>query len=100
MFVVKRTTTSLITNIDVSTQKYEYEELYDALDHIKRLRKEDMARYKTLIAVYPSFFADYNFDETTYHYTIGKCTISCEIIGVLEDAEKEFYMNCQLKNKR
>lgn len=96
MFTVKRTKTSLITHNDIYVQKYEYDELYDALNHMERLRKEDAARYEILVSKYPSFFADSDYNKTSYHYTFEACLISCEVIGILEDAEQEFYVKYQL----
>lgn len=99
MFTVKRTTTSLITHKDISVQKYEYRKLSKALKCFERLKKEDKARHDTIrYKCYPLFFDDYQ-DNLSYHFTAGKCKISCEIEGVLEDAKAEFFIDCQLKEE-
>ena len=91
MFIVKRTkrNTSHITTRAVHIARYEHDNLSDAIEHMEQLRRADSARYSTLVSKYPWFFADHDISKTSYHYTFGQCTISCEIIGVLEDAEKE-----------
>lgn len=97
MFTVKRTTTSNIVNRDVDIEKYEYDKLSDAIDKLDSLRKEDKARYAILKKKYPLVFADENSSEISYHFTFGKCLIECEIIGILQNAEKEFYIARQIE---
>lgn len=97
MFTVKRTTTSNIVNRDVDIEKYEYDKLSDAIDKLDSLKKEDKARYAVLKKKYPLIFTDASASETSYHFTFGKCLIECEILGVIQDAEKEFYIARQME---
>lgn len=94
MFVVKRTVTNLKRNKDVDVQRFEHDNLCDALEHMERLNKEDSARYTILLEKESkSFFCDYKSTETGYHYTIGDYKITCEIPSLREDAKKAFYMD-------
>lgn len=99
MFTVKRTITSLITNIEISNHKAEFKNLYDAISYLEKQKTVDRARFELLKSKYPDyFFSDSSCSKTFYHYTFGRCKISCEIVEALEDAEKEFFMKAQLRD--
>ena len=95
MFTVQRQVLNIDNGVRVSNQSYEHKELADALDCMDCLRRQDSARYKVFTAKKPDFFADHKYDDTGYHYTIGKCKIICEILGLYESAVKEFFIDNQ-----
>lgn len=94
MFVVERTKTKLTVdmNVVISKESKEYENLYDAINYFEQLKKVDEARFEVLALNYNDFYIDSNSNKTSYHYVIGQCKISCEIIGVLNDAIEEFFV--------
>ena len=99
MFTVKREIRNYVRNYTVGVKTYEYEDLSDAIEAIEKLRKADLARYTVLMSKHPKLFYDDSHNSTGYYFIVGNCEISCEIEGVYEDAYKEFFMDCQLKEK-
>lgn len=95
MFKVERIVTSLVTNRPVNLQRTEHTTLIDALKKMEELRLEDRARYKCMQLKKPNYFFDESHDEISYHFVVGKCIIGCEILGIEEDARKEFYIERQ-----
>lgn len=97
MFTVKRTMT-YTTNNDTDIESYKCNTLDEAIGLMEKLRKADEVRYLALMQKYGNkFFMDYSNDKISYHYTVGRCVISCEITdGLIEDAEREFYISRQL----
>lgn len=99
MFTIKRETSNYMKGYNVNVEKYEREQLSDAIELVEKLRKADLTRYTTLMSKHPNLFYDDSHDNTSYHFVIGNCEITCNIEGIYEDAYREFFMECQLKEK-
>ena len=95
MFTVKRTTTSLITSHAMRFEKYEYQKLIDAIKHFEDFKTEDKARYEILMRKHPELYFDNSCSTNHYHFTVGDCEVYCEIDGLYESANDEFYIKFQ-----